>query len=123
MRCKQIAKQTEGEIAEVELEGLVCSQAEICRRKGICVLSPYSRPEPLKQEKGPENRVETQGGDAYPGYYEILRFKKSLGFQWVGVESFEEAVRATQNRPGDEDHPRLIRRVEFFKLPDGGMYP
>lgn len=118
MHCKQIAKQTDGETVDVELEGLVCSQAEICRRKGICVLSPYSHSELLKNgnASAAENKSNTE--DPYPACYEILRFKKSLGFQWIGQRTFEDAVRAAENRSGGEDHPKLIRRVEYFKLPD-----
>jgi hypothetical protein len=118
MYCKQIDKQTKGKIREIELAGLICSQAEICRRKGICSLSPYSHPELIKTEKPKAPPAETAGDDSYPEYYEVLLFKKSLGFQWVRARNFEDAVQAIQGRPGDEDHPKLIRRVEFFKLPD-----
>ena len=118
MHCKQITKQTKGEVAEIELEGLVCNQAEICRRKGICVLSPYSHPELIKPDKQQSTEAETGAEDSYPEKYEVLFFKKSLGFQWKRAENFEDAVRITQSRPKDEDHPKLIRRVEFFKLPD-----
>ena len=118
MRCKQIAKQTKGEVTEVELEGLVCNQAETCRRKGICVLSPYSRPELIKPDEQQAAKAKTGAEDSYPEYYEFLFFKKSLGFQWKRAENFEDAVRATEYRPEDEDHPKLIRRVEFFQLPD-----
>jgi len=118
MHCKQIAKQTKGKIKEVELEGMVCSQAENCRRKGICVLSPYSRPELIDQDKKQPAGSPTTGERTYPVHYNVLVFKRSLGFQWARARDFEEAVRATERRPADEDHPKLIRRVEFFKLPD-----
>ena len=63
MYCKQIDKQTKGKIREIELVGLICSQAEICRRKGICSLSPYSHPELIKTEKLKVPLVETAGDD------------------------------------------------------------
>jgi hypothetical protein len=118
MHCKQIAKQTDGETVDVELVGLVCNRAEICRRKGICVLSPYSHSGLLKDGKASAAEEKMNTDDPYPAYYEILRFKKSLGFQWVRQKDFEEAVRSTGKRSNGEDHPKLIRRVEFFKLPD-----
>ena len=118
MHCKQIAKQTRDKIKEIELVSLICSRAEICRRKGICVLSPDSHPELIKTEKPQAPLAETAGDDPYREYYEVLLFKKSLGFQWVRVRDFEDAVRTIQSRPHDEDHPKLIRRVELFKLPD-----
>ncbi|MEA2063407.1 MAG: hypothetical protein U9P14_06905 [Gemmatimonadota bacterium] len=118
MHCKQIARQTRGKISEVELDGLVCDQAAVCRRKGICVLSQFSNPQLIGKEKGKEAREPALSGEPFPTHCEVLVFKKSLGFQWVRTLNFEDAVRAAENRPEDEDHPKLIRRVEFFQLPE-----
>ena len=67
-----------------------------------------------KQPAGPP----TAGEGTYPVHYDTLVFKQSLGFQWARARDFEKAVRATESQPADQDHPKLIRRVEFFKLPD-----
>ena len=123
MHCKQIAKQTNGKIKEIELDSMVCSQAENCRRKGICVLSPYSLPEVIVQDNKQRSGSPATEDENYPVYYDILIFKQSLGYQWSRARDFEEAVRATERRPADQDHPKLIRRVEFFKLPDQEQKP
>jgi hypothetical protein len=118
MRCKQILKQTQGEVSEVELEGLRCSRAEICRRKGICALSPWARPElvPLDEENAPAG-MDNAAEHACSTSYEVLKFKYSLGFHWVRMENFEEAVRLIDSQAVDEQ-PRMIRRIEYFKLPE-----
>ena len=93
MHCKQIAKQTRGEITEIELDGLYCKMANNCRRKGICALSPFAFPGMVKGQKKPGEKIElARDQDDLAGYYEVLRFKNSLGFQWVRVESFSDAV-------------------------------
>ena len=118
MRCKQIVKQTGGEVTDVELDGLRCSQAGICRRKGICALSPWARPElvPLDEENAPAG-TENIAGLPCTASYEVLKFKYSLGFHWVRMENFEEAVRIIECLPAEEQ-PRMIRRIEYFKLPE-----
>ncbi|MFH1069698.1 MAG: hypothetical protein V1794_08770, partial [Candidatus Glassbacteria bacterium] len=95
MRCKQIEKQTGGAVTEIELEGLICNLAHMCRRKGICVLSPYSYPGHAKD--GQAEAEQGAGPAAAAGsYYEVLRFKNSLGFQWIRAESFSEAIQAAE---------------------------
>jgi len=118
MHCKQIAKQTRGEITEIELRGrLNCSQAELCRRKGICALSPFAyHGGTITQEQAVE-RSQQESSEDLSSYYEVLRFKNSLGFQWVKVENFTQAVRAME-KYREKGQPRLIRRVEYFELPD-----
>jgi hypothetical protein len=120
MRCKQIARQTKGEIEEIELRGLQCSVAGICRRKGICALSPFARPELVDRElqsqaEGAQTQAPAPAG-TYPTSYEVLQFKYSLGFHWVKVANFTEAIRVIGSLP-DEDQPRLIRREEYFEVP------
>jgi hypothetical protein len=71
----------------------------------------------IDQEKKQRTVPPEAGEGIYPVHYDILVFKQSLGFQWARTRDFEEAVRVTERRPADQDHPKLIRRVEFFKLP------
>ena len=119
MHCKQIDRQTKGEIQEIELDGLCCSKAGMCRRKGICALSPFARPELVTEDQ--ENLAQALGHtDAehmFPPTSEVLEFKYSLGFHWVKKQNFEEAVRTIDDQTRD-DHPRVIRRMEYFQLPD-----
>lgn len=119
MHCKQIARQTRGQIQEVELDGLSCSRAGMCRRKGICALSPFARPEivPRDEQNAPAAVSHPDADHMYPTAYEILEFKYSLGFHWVRKQNFEESVRTIDNLP-HEEQPRIIRRVEYFRLPD-----
>ena len=118
MHCKQIAKQTKGEITEIELDGLRCQMADNCRRKGICALSPFAFPSQVKGQKKPDEKIEPDADrDDLAGYYEVLRFKNSLGFQWVRVESFSDAVLLAEKHSG-KGQPKYIRRVEIFQLPD-----
>lgn len=117
MRCKQIARQTRGEITEIELTGLRCNRAEICRRKGICALSPFSFPEQVQQAKPEGQEGESQPRDDLSGYYEVLEFKNSLGFQWIRVDSFTAAVSAAE-KYHEKGQPKYIRRVEIFQLPE-----
>jgi len=118
MHCKQIAKQTKGEITEIELDGLRCSVADNCRRKGICALSPFAFPGLVKAQKEPGGKT-GQAGDQgdLAGYYEVLRFKNSLGFQWIRAESFSDAVLLAEKHR-EKGQPKYIRRVEIFRLPD-----
>lgn len=121
MRCNHIAKQTRGEIDEVQIDGLICNRADICRRKGICVLSPFSRTEVVStDDSAARNGNGNNHGstEEYPTYYEVLKFKNALGYQWVRMHDFEEAVREAENRPDDQDYPRLIRRMDFHEVPE-----
>jgi hypothetical protein len=118
MLCKQIAKQTKGEITEIKLDAkLNCNVAQDCRRKGICVLSPFSGM--LNGEELFEPVPEQLPADesSYPSYYEVLRFKNALGFQWMRVRNFAEAIRFFRKQ-SQEDQLRLIRRVEYFQIPE-----
>ena len=119
MRCKQIAKQTRGEVTEIELEGLRCNRAGICRRKGICALSPYARPElvPPDEANAPAAVSWSEPGQLPPTSFEVLKFKYSLGFHWVKANNVESAVQVIDGQPADEQ-PRIVRRVEYFRLPD-----
>ena len=118
MYCKQIAKQTKGEITEVELDGFRCSIAESCRRKGICALSPFAYPTMVKGQEEPDEKPEEPGGqDDLAGYCEVLRFKNSLGFQWVRVGSFTDAVLLAE-KYSEQGQPKYIRRIEIFQLPE-----
>jgi len=118
MHCKQIAKQTKGEITEIELDGLHCNMANSCRRKGICALSPFAFPGLVKGQKEQSGKTEQAGGrDDLAGYYEVLSFKNSLGFQWVREESFTDAVLVAE-KYSEKGQPKYIRRVEIFQLPD-----
>ncbi|HLA39951.1 MAG TPA: hypothetical protein VJ417_08140 [Candidatus Glassbacteria bacterium] len=116
MHCKQIEKQTAGEITEIELEGLSCNMAQMCRRKGICALSPFSYPGYDKDRSdeagGRSAQTETPGS-----YYEVLRFKNSLGFQWMRAESYEDALQVAR-KFAEKGQPKFIRRVEILQLPD-----
>ena len=118
MHCKQIAKQTKGEITEIELDGLHCNMVDSCRRKGICALSPFALPGLVK---GHKEQTEKTGQawlrDEPASYYEVLRFKHSLGFQWVRVESIMDAVLVAEKYV-EKGQPKYIRRVEIFQLPD-----
>ncbi len=119
MYCKQIAKQTGGEITEIRLDdGPYCSMADICRRKGICALSPHSCPGVVngqeKHEAAYSRDFLSDGTGA--ACYEVLIFKNSLGFQWQRVESFAEAINFFGSRR-QEGAPRLIRRVDYIRLP------
>lgn len=118
MHCKQIAKQTKGEITEIELDGLHCNMADNCRRKGICALSPFALPGLVKgQREQTEKTEQTRIQDELASYYEVLRFKNSLGFQWVRVGSFADAVLVAE-KYSEKGRPKYIRRVEMFQLPD-----
>ena len=118
MHCKQIAKQTKGEITEIELDGLRCKMADNCRRKGICALSPFAFPGLVKGQKETYEEIEPAGDqDDLAGYYEVLRFKNSLGFQWVRAESFSDAVLLAEKH-SEKGQPKYIRRVEILQLPD-----
>ena len=118
MHCRHYEKQTKGEKKEVELDGLTCRQAEHCRRKGICVLSPFSHPELAHAGEDQDEAVQAaQDGDDLGAYYEILRFKNALGFQWQKIEDFTEAVKAAA-KYRERGQPKVVRRVEIFKLPD-----
>ncbi|OGF98557.1 MAG: hypothetical protein A3F83_16960 [Candidatus Glassbacteria bacterium RIFCSPLOWO2_12_FULL_58_11] len=117
MHCKQIARQTKGEVTEIQLAGLHCNMAEICRRKGICALSPFAFPEQLNGEaKAGGEKRESPPRDDLSGYYEVLEFKNSLGYQWVRVENFTAAVSAAE-KYCEKGQPKYIRRVEIFQLP------
>ena len=118
MRCKHISKQTRGKINEVELEGLRCSMAESCRRKSICALSAFSIPELVREQYDPGHCQEgsVQGrSNSGSDCFEILKFKNSLGFQWVRVGNYTEAVKALED-VREKDSPRLIRRIEIIEL-------
>jgi hypothetical protein len=118
MHCRHYEKQTKGETREVDLDGLTCRMAEDCRRKGICVLSPYSRPELARggdEQDETVQHVENVGDMG--AYYEVLRFKNALGFQWHRVDDFTEAVLAAA-RYRERGQPQVVRRVEIFQLPD-----
>ena len=92
MHCKQIAKQTKGEITEIELDGLHCNMADSCRRKGICALSPFALPELVKgQKEQTEKTGQAWVRDELVSYYEVLRFKNSLGFQNEWLAPFSRA--------------------------------
>lgn len=118
MHCKQIAKQTKGEITEIELDDLHCNMADNCRRKGICALSPFALPGLVKvQKEQSEKNEQAGGGDELTSYYEVLRFKNSLGFQWVRVGNFTGAVLIAE-KYSEEGQPKYLRRVEIFQLPD-----
>ena len=118
MHCKQIAKQTKGKITEIELDGLRCNMADICRRKGICTLSPFAFPRSVNGQKEQDEKIEqASSGNDLAGYYEVLCFKNSLGFQWIRMESFTDAVLAAE-KFSEKGQPRYIRHVEIFQLPD-----
>jgi hypothetical protein len=116
MRCKQIEKQTEGAVTEIELEGLICNLAHMCRRKGICVLSPFSYPGHAKDSSG--DGEQGAGPAAAAGiYYEVLRFRNSLGFQWIRAESFSDAMQAAE-KFAQKGEPKFIRHIELLQLSD-----
>ncbi len=119
MHCRHYEKQTKGEVSEVALEGLTCQLAEDCRRKGICVLSPFSTPELAKGKEVVEAEEQDQadGNTGLKAYFEILRFKNALGFQWQRYDGFTEAVEATAIYR-ESGQPKVVRRVEIFQLPD-----
>ena len=118
MYCKQIAKQTKGEITEIELDGFQCNMADNCRRKGICVLSPFALPGLVKgQKEQTEETEQARVQDELASYYEVLRFRNSLGFQWVRAGSFTDAVLVAE-RYSEKGQPKYIRRVEIFQLPE-----
>jgi hypothetical protein len=120
MHCRHYERQTKGEVNEIELDGLTCRQAAHCRRKGICALSPFSYPELVrgrKQGKGEEAETEVAEVDGPGVYFEVLRFKNALGFQWHRVDDFTTAVDSAE-RFAERGQPRYIRRVEIFQLPD-----
>jgi hypothetical protein len=119
MHCRHYEKQTKGEVREVELEGLTCQLAEHCRRKGICVLSPFSTPELAKDQEvvEAEEHGEDEDNTGLKAYFEILRFKNALGFQWQRYDGFTEAVEATA-KYRESGQPKVVRRVEIFQLPD-----
>jgi len=118
MHCRHFEKQTKGEQREVELEGLTCLQAVSCRRKGICALSPFSHPELARAGEEPdESEQVTEYARDFRTYYEVLRFKNALGFQWQRIDDFTEAVVAAA-RYREHGQPQVVRRVEIFQLPD-----
>ena len=118
MHCRHFEKQTKGEQREVELEELTCLQAEFCRRKGICVLSPFSHPELAHAGEEPDEYEQaTEFARDFGTYYEVLRFRNALGFQWQRIDDFTEAVRAAA-RYREHGQPLVVRRVEIFHLPD-----
>ncbi len=117
MHCRHYEKQTKGELREVELEGLACQLAMHCRRKGICVLSPFSTPELVKSVADEAAGQRGDGNAELKTYFEILRFKNALGFQWQRYDDFTEAVEAA-TKYRESGQPKVVRRVEFFQLPD-----
>jgi len=121
MRCKQIAKQTRGEVNEIELDkSLYCSQAAICRRNGICTLSPFSCQGQIRKENRQSESTYIEESFAefpYRFCYEVLNFKHSLGYQWLRMTSFAEAVLLLKGR-SEKGEPKIIRRVEYLQLPD-----
>ncbi len=119
MHCRHYEKQTKGDVREVELEGLTCQMAELCRRKGICVLSPFSMPELARGAAGEKEgeRGSGNGNIDFGAYFEILRFKNALGFQWQRYDVYTEAVEAAA-KYREHGQPKVVRRVEIFQLPD-----
>ena len=120
MHCKQIARQTDGEITEIRLDqDLYCSEASICRRKGVCVFSPHSSSGLVdsQKEQAADGARQSPEEETYRSFFEVLQFKNSLGFQWMRLGSFADAVRFFESRR-QKGQPKLIRRVEIFKLPD-----
>ena len=117
MHCRHYEKQTKGEAREVELDGLTCRMAENCRRQGICVLSPFSKPELAAGAVEDDPGEQDDGNGNLEAYFEILRFKNALGFQWQRFDSFPEAVKAAA-KYRERGQPKVVRRIEFFQLPD-----
>lgn len=117
MHCRHYEKQTKGKTSDVKLDGLTCREAEHCRRKGICVLSPFSKPDLAQDGTESKKAPQVVTRDGFETYFEILRFKNALGFQWQRIDSFTEAVKAA-NKHHERGQPKVIRRVELFQLPD-----
>ncbi|MBW7996044.1 MAG: hypothetical protein FVQ81_05605 [Candidatus Glassbacteria bacterium] len=117
MHCRHYEKQTRGGTTEVELDGLTCLQADHCRRKGICVLSPFSKLELAQGVKETAGEPQAENIRDLETYFEVLRFRNALGFQWQRIDDFTEAVKAA-GKYRERGQPKVVRRVEIFQLPD-----